>query len=76
VREHSSAMERCGPHIFISLPCYGPLTPFGASGGVAMRTVLTLGRQELKPAALATAAVAKRAAMPATVRRSDRLLLV
>jgi len=26
VREQSSAEERCGPHVAISLPCYGPLT--------------------------------------------------
>jgi len=35
VREHSSAVERCGPTLPSSLPCYGPLTEphQGALGG-------------------------------------------
>jgi len=31
VREHSCAVERCGAHVAISLPCYGPLTAASAA---------------------------------------------
>ena len=50
VREHSPAVERCGPHVAISLPCYGLLTPRSAvarAGGarVAARAAAARRRQ-------------------------------